>query len=193
MINIYRQDALSELHSRSSTEHGLPLPYTLPAQVRDSRLSGTPSSRSQLKTSMKMTPKDALQETPENVAETYSKPKGTPETVEEDKMEHMIGKTKTESTEQTTVSIDTNASSVEAQPVSKGTPTNTPEIPVSNDLALTTQDASEAMGNQRMEPITEDIETSSFLKTPRGRESGVPIESTALDDFAKIPRYFICL
>ncbi|XP_053386355.1 uncharacterized protein LOC123538280 isoform X3 [Mercenaria mercenaria] len=189
-----RQDTQSEVQSRASTDHGVPLPYTLPGQVRDAVLSGTSSGKSQLKISKKLSPKDDLQEAAESDAESYQtsvtastedpiKPAESPQTIKKEPKIEAVEKAKTVGTEPTTVSIDTNTGSIETQPVSKGTPVNSPETPfATNEMVWSTQEVLVTNDNQQLEPITEDIENASFLKTPRAAESAIPMESTAIDD-----------
>ena len=186
----------SELPSMSSTD-GMALPFTLPSQERDSVFSRTPSCKSQLKISKKISPKEDLLVTSEEPDLTDDKSadveevvKVVPEVGQEDKEEEMVKtvelgqveKAKTVGTEPTTVSMDTNTGSVDTQLVSKGTPANTPEVPFAkSEIYWSTQDVPVTNDNQHLEPITEDIENASFLKTPRGADSAVPLESTAID------------
>ncbi|XP_060567665.1 uncharacterized protein LOC132726366 isoform X6 [Ruditapes philippinarum] len=197
-----RQDLFSEVQSRASTE-GMPLPYTLPSQARDSVLSRTPSGKSHLKISKKMSPKEDMLVTSEEPDETYIKsPDIEEEPVEiEAELGQVVEKAKTVGTEPTTVSMDTNTGSVDTQLVSKGTPANTPEAPFAkNEMDLFAQEVAVTNDNPYLEPITEDIENASFLKTPRNADSAIPMESTAIDktgmgranEGQKLSRYFTC-
>jgi hypothetical protein len=150
-----------------------------------------------------MSPKEDMLMTSEEPDETSIKsPDIEEEAVEiEAELGQVVEKAKTVGTEPTTVSMDTNTGSVDTQLVSKGTPANTPEAPFAkNEMDLFAQEVAVTNDNPYLEPITEDIENASFLKTPRNADSAIPMESTAIDktgmgranEGQKLSRYFTC-
>lgn len=139
-----------------------------------------------MRVSTKISSKDNLQGTPDTMTETNrsatdspQKHADTPATIrEEDTTEPLLESAPKVSTEATMVSVDTG--SIDTQTISKGTPVNTPESPSAmNDVPSPIQETN--VEYQRMEPISEDIETASFFKTAEAVDNNSGNESTAPD------------